>query len=133
MRVFDIGFQELLVILVIALIAVGPSKLPDLARALGRGISEIRKATNEIKDTLEQDETVKEIKKEFQSAQRGVTLDTLGTFASTLGDTGESAPITAASVTTDPQAMSGVPEERADKDADDGQPSNQPGISVAEK
>jgi Tat protein translocase TatB subunit len=116
MRVFDIGFQELLVILVIALIAVGPSKLPDLARALGRGISEVRKATNEIKDTLEQDETVKEIKKEFQSAQRGVTLDTLGTFASTLGDTDRPAATASASVTSDLQAVASEPQEETAKD-----------------
>ncbi len=130
---FDIGFQELLVILVIALIVVGPSKLPDLARALGRGISEIRKATNEIKDTLEQDETVKEIKKEFQSAQRGVTPDTLGTFATALSDAGGSPATPTASVNTDLPAMPGVPEERAEKDAGDGQPSHQPENVVADK
>jgi Tat protein translocase TatB subunit len=83
---FNIGFQELLIILAIALIVVGPSKLPDLARALGRGIGEFRKATNEIKESFEQDETVKELKKEFQSAQRGVTLDSLENFASVLSD-----------------------------------------------
>jgi sec-independent protein translocase protein TatB len=78
------GFQELLVILGIALIVVGPSKLPDLAKALGRGIGEFRKATSEIKETIEQDETVRELKKEFESAQRGVTLDNLERFADVL-------------------------------------------------
>jgi Tat protein translocase TatB subunit len=88
---FNIGFQELLVILVIALIVVGPSKLPDLAKALGRGIGEFRRATSEIKETIEQDETVRELKKEFESAQRGVTLDNLETFASVLGEAVEPA------------------------------------------
>ena len=38
---FGIGMQELLVILVIALIVVGPKKLPDLAKSLGRGFAEL--------------------------------------------------------------------------------------------
>ena len=37
---FGLGMQELLVILVIALIVVGPKKLPDIARSLGRGLAE---------------------------------------------------------------------------------------------
>jgi sec-independent protein translocase protein TatB len=73
---FGIGFQELLVILVIALIVVGPSKLPDLARALGRGLGEFRRATNEIKETLEQDETIKDLKSEFNSAQQPAAVRT---------------------------------------------------------
>ncbi len=69
---FGIGFPELLLILVVALIVVGPSKLPDLARALGRGYAEFRRATDELKETFEQDDTVREIKQEFQSAQHEV-------------------------------------------------------------
>ena len=67
---FGIGFPELILILAIALIVVGPSKLPDLARALGRGMAEFKKATNEIKDSLDLDDTVREIKHEFHSGQR---------------------------------------------------------------
>ncbi|MCK8604317.1 Sec-independent protein translocase protein TatB [Desulfoferrobacter suflitae] len=66
---FGIGFPELLLIMAIALIVVGPSKLPDLARALGRGYAEFRKATHELKETFDQDDTVREIKQEFRSAQ----------------------------------------------------------------
>ncbi len=69
---FDIGFPELLVIFAIALIVIGPSKLPDLARALGRGYAEFKRATNELKETFEQDDTVKEIKNEFNSAQNEI-------------------------------------------------------------
>jgi Tat protein translocase TatB subunit len=69
---FGIGFPELLLIMAIALIVVGPSKLPDLARALGRGYAEFRKATTELKETFDQDETVREIKQEFRSAQRDI-------------------------------------------------------------
>jgi Tat protein translocase TatB subunit len=69
---FGIGFPELLLIIGIALIVVGPEKLPDLARAMGRGIAEFRRATNELKETFEQDETVKGFKDEFHQAQREV-------------------------------------------------------------
>lgn len=72
---FGIGFPELLLIMAIALIVVGPSKLPDLARALGRGYAEFKRATNELKETFDQDETVREIKNEFQSAQHQIRTD----------------------------------------------------------
>jgi len=48
----DIGFPELLLILVIALVIFGPSKLPELGKGLGRGIREFRKATREITDEV---------------------------------------------------------------------------------
>lgn len=66
---FGIGLPELLLILAIALIVVGPDKLPNLARALGRGYAEFKRATNELKQTLDQDDTVRELKNEFNSIQ----------------------------------------------------------------
>jgi TatA/E family protein of Tat protein translocase len=44
---FGIGGPELLLILAIALIVLGPKKLPDLARALGKGLAEFRRATDD--------------------------------------------------------------------------------------
>ncbi|MEN6327660.1 MAG: twin-arginine translocase TatA/TatE family subunit, partial [Smithella sp.] len=49
---FGIGFQELLIIAVVALLIVGPKKLPDLAKTLGKGFNEFRKATDGITDDL---------------------------------------------------------------------------------
>ncbi|MBI3989921.1 MAG: twin-arginine translocase TatA/TatE family subunit [candidate division NC10 bacterium] len=49
---FGLGIQELLIIFIIALLIFGPKKLPDLGKALGRGIAEFRKASDEIRDGI---------------------------------------------------------------------------------
>lgn len=49
---FNMGMAEMLIIGAIALIVIGPRKLPDLARAIGRGIAEFRKASNEFKNSV---------------------------------------------------------------------------------
>lgn len=72
---FGIGFPELLLILAIALIVVGPDKLPNLARALGRGYAEFKRATNDLKQTLDQDDTVRELRNEFNSIQHQVLYE----------------------------------------------------------
>lgn len=50
---FGLGLPELIIILVIALLVIGPKKLPDLASALGRAIREFRSATDEIKQNFD--------------------------------------------------------------------------------
>lgn len=52
---FGIGSTELIVILVVALIIIGPQKLPDLMRTLGKGLSEFRNMSNDVKRTLDQE------------------------------------------------------------------------------
>ncbi len=56
---FDLGMQELIVIFAVVLIVFGPQKLPELARSLGKGVAELKKAINGIKDQI--DTEVKEV------------------------------------------------------------------------
>ncbi len=71
---FGIGFEHLLVIFVVILLVVGPKKLPDVARALGRGYAEFKKTMDGLKNTMDQDDTVRGLREEFRSAQRAVNL-----------------------------------------------------------
>lgn len=64
---FGIGMPELLIILVVALVVVGPKKLPDLAKSLGKGLQQFRKATDEIKEGLEEHESYQDLKGLHQS------------------------------------------------------------------
>ena len=77
---FGIGMPELLVIAVVALLVVGPSRLPDLARSLGKGLSEFKKASEEATETLKESLNVDEIKKnvdEFKDSMRPMTAHDL--------------------------------------------------------
>jgi TatA/E family protein of Tat protein translocase len=52
--VFGLGFQELVLIGVIALLVLGPAKLPELARSLGKGLAEFRRASNDLRRSIEE-------------------------------------------------------------------------------
>jgi Tat protein translocase TatB subunit len=71
---FGIGFEHLLVIMVVVLLVVGPDKLPGVARALGRGYAEFKRTMDDLKNTMDQDDTVRGLREEFRSAQREVKL-----------------------------------------------------------
>ena len=72
---FGIGMPELLVIAVIALLVVGPKKLPDIAKALGKGLSEFRKVTEEATDTIKETLKTDEIKKDMNGIKDSLLYD----------------------------------------------------------
>ena len=56
----SIGMSELLIIFVIALIVFGPRKLPELGRSLGKSLGEFKRASNDLRNTLEEEIHVEE-------------------------------------------------------------------------
>jgi TatA/E family protein of Tat protein translocase len=64
---FGIGFQEMLIILVVVLIFFGPKRLPDLAKSLGKGIAEFKKASEEVRKGI--DEAVREAESEERAPE----------------------------------------------------------------
>jgi Tat protein translocase TatB subunit len=69
---FGIGLPELLVILVVALLVLGPKRLPEVARTLGKGLAEFRRATADITDELRsaQDMIEQEARQTHRAAAR---------------------------------------------------------------
>jgi len=59
---FGIGFPELIVIFIVALLIFGPKKLPELGKALGRGLAEFKRATEELKSEISTE--IQEIEKQ---------------------------------------------------------------------
>lgn len=51
----SLGVPELIIIFVVALIVFGPKKLPELGKSLGKGLAEFRRASNELKSTIEEE------------------------------------------------------------------------------
>ena len=74
---FGIGMPELILILAIALIIIGPKKLPDLAKSLGRAMREFKKATNELKESIEIDSEMTDVKRSFEDLNQDLrdTID----------------------------------------------------------
>ncbi|SHJ34588.1 sec-independent protein translocase protein TatB [Malonomonas rubra DSM 5091] len=67
---FGIGMTEMLLIGALALIVLGPKKLPDLARSLGKGFAEFKRATNEFKNTMEVEIRAEEVRQTQEKLQQ---------------------------------------------------------------
>ena len=60
----SLGMMELVIIMVVALIIFGPRRLPELGRSLGKSLGEFRRASNELKSTLEEEIRMEEVKEQ---------------------------------------------------------------------
>jgi len=77
---FGIGLPELILIMALALIVVGPDKLPDLARSLAKGIMELKKTAEGLKDTFaEEGNPLDEIKPDLEEAAKALKSNLLET------------------------------------------------------
>jgi sec-independent protein translocase protein TatA len=65
----SIGMPELIIIFVIALIIFGPRKLPELGRSLGKSLAEFKKASNELKSTLEEEIRLEEHRSTLEASK----------------------------------------------------------------
>ena len=72
----SIGMPELVIILVIALIIFGPRKLPELGKSLGRSLAEFKRASNELRNTLEEEVRVEEQREATQRVTAPAPVDT---------------------------------------------------------
>jgi len=62
---FGIGFPELLMILAIALMVIGPKRLPEIAKALGRAMAEFKRATDEFRNSINEETRAADIRKQI--------------------------------------------------------------------
>jgi Tat protein translocase TatB subunit len=52
---FDIGMPEMIMIFVVALLVIGPKNLPEVAKALGKGLGELKKSFQDVKDSVQEE------------------------------------------------------------------------------
>jgi TatA/E family protein of Tat protein translocase len=90
----QLGMQEILIIFIIALLIFGPRKLPELGKTIGKGLAEFKKASNELKQTWEEEvrldkekvvmnEIIEDVKKDAsllttESPEKSNTSDSVG-------------------------------------------------------
>lgn len=103
----SIGMPELIVIFIIALIIFGPRKLPELGKSLGRSISEFKRASNELRNTLEEEIRVDEQRARTPSPAPAPATPSAPTDSGTPTDT-PSEPTPDGSVPSDSTPESGV-------------------------
>jgi sec-independent protein translocase protein TatA len=92
----NIGMPELIVIFTIALLIFGPRKLPELGRSLGRSLSEFKKASNELRSTLEEEIRVEEQQQREAAAKPATPVVTADAEAPTASTEGPGSPARAA-------------------------------------
>jgi sec-independent protein translocase protein TatB len=86
---FGIGVPELIVILAVALVVIGPKKLPDLAKSLGKALGEFKRATSDLKQSIEQEAGLDEVRDSLSKTDRDIrrAFDTSPTRSASSADT----------------------------------------------
>lgn len=74
---FDIGFLEILVILIIALLVIGPERMPELARKIGRFSGKIKRFVNSVKEDSQMQETIKDFKDSVNFEEQKQQINTI--------------------------------------------------------
>ena len=69
---FGIGMPEMLVLLAVALIVSGPKKLPELAKSLGRALGEFKRATSDLKDSIETQTGADEVRRSLNEVKEDI-------------------------------------------------------------
>jgi len=116
---FGMGWPEMVLILAVALIFIGPKKLPDLAKSLGRALGEFKKATNDFKESISMDSTLNDVKDEFKDMGKKLKeplSDSSGTYQKDPGDYSKAESATAS------ETVDAAPSET--NNSDDSQASN---------
>ena len=103
-----LGIPEMIVIGILALLIFGPRKLPELGRSVGKALAEFRRASNDIRSTLEQE--VQELDRQARGAARGIEEAVTGSEGPVGGD-----PIA-------PPSEPGVPQALGEENPVDGDP-----------
>jgi sec-independent protein translocase protein TatB len=88
---FGIGMPEMILILAVALIVIGPKKLPDLAKSLGKAMGEFKKATSDLKESMQIDSELKDLKTTFDDIEKDAKEP-----AKTVSEAADEAPVGAA-------------------------------------
>ena len=101
----SVGMPEMLIILVIALIIFGPRKLPELGRSLGKSLAEFKRASNELKSTLEEEIRLEEQRSALDASKAASATQAASTASTTVA------------ANTEPHAPEPVPARTADHSA----------------
>ena len=89
---FGIGMPEMLIILAVALIFLGPKKLPELAKSLGRALGEFKRATSDLKQSIESETGIDDVRQSFDDVKEDIKtqVDLAGDIPDPAPDSAES-------------------------------------------
>jgi TatA/E family protein of Tat protein translocase len=111
---FNIGIEELMIILVVALLVLGPKRLPEIATGLGKAIRDFKKATRDLQTQLDADETIAKPLQEVRAALRYEPAAAAASAAAALpppeNAVAATAPLIGTAPATAPVAVTAAPE-----------------------